>query len=642
MLGKINQFDYGELKILSLALRKGIFEICLNANNGHIGGSSAAVELFISLYFGNVLNFNPSNYNDPCRDRVLVRGHLGPLRYKMFSWLGWIEEEELSGYRRIGSRLPGHEDHLVTPGVDITPSGSLGMVLSYGVGSALGARDSKREFQTFVFIGDGEEQEGVVSEAARHASHLNLGNLTAIIDTNGKQLSNPINEVDTANVKKIWEGYGWIIVEIENGHDIKMIIDAYKEASVKSRDRGKPTLIIAKTIKGIGISGAEDHFSGFHTMGRVTNEAVQEGIDRIDREIDQGKLEKILKKIHRIKEKKDEKSYSEKKYQSVSLDFYPSTETPNHPDECQFDYFRNVKKKVEKGELNANDMYFLTADVTTKEVVASLKIEEMFHFHNVGIREQHMVAMAHGLSVVRPEARILINSFDAFNYRCLDQINCALQGKGRMIIIGDVAGITNSRNGKTHQTTSLPIALLSMDDLTFLEPWNAIDTFNCLNWAIGESEGIVYIRIHSSEIKHVPDKESEYSIKYYVVRNNEKNPDIVLIGVGIGTESCIEAADKLKEEGVVAKVINVVNLNELDSRFVEMVKEDVPVITVYNGSPSVLRQIVADSVLRNRPHRSIIYGLGFTKGNTGTFEEMLSWAQIRGIDVFNKAKEILK
>lgn len=642
MLEKIDQFTHEELKILSLALRKGVFEICLNANNGHIGGSSGAVELFIALYFGNVLRFNLSDYNDPLRDRVLVRGHLGPLRYKIFSWLGWIKEAELSGYRRIGSRLPGHEDHLITPGVDITPSGSLGMLLSYGVGAALGARDSEREFRTFVFIGDGEEQEGVVSEAARHASHLNLGNLTAIIDTNEKQLSNPADEVDTANVKAIWKGYGWNTIEISNGHNVRMIIDAYEEAIVKSKVNNKPTLIIAKTIKGVGIRGAEDHFSGFHTMSRVTNEAVKEGIERIEKEINQEKLEKILEKINRIKKNGSKKSFPEKLYQPVNLNFYPSPKTPNHPDECQFDYFRNIKKATEEGKLNANDMYFLTADVTTKEVVASLKIEEMFHFHNVGIREQHMIAMAHGLSVVRPEVRILINSFDAFNYRCLDQINCALQGRGRMIIIGDVAGITNSRNGRTHQTTSLPLALLSMDDLTFLEPWNAVDTFNCLNWAIGKSKGIVYIRVHSSEIKHVPDKGSKSSIKYYIVRKDDGNPDVVLIGSGLGTESCVDASDKLKEEGIVARVINVVNPNELDIGFVEMVKENVPIITVYNGSPCILRQVVADAILKNRTHRSTIHGLGFTKGNTGTFEEMLSWAQIGGTDVLNKAKEVLK
>ena len=177
-----------ELLVLSHEVRKNVFEICLNANNGHIGGCSGAVELFVTLYFGGILHYGHGDMPDVDRDRVLVRGHLGPLRYKIFSLLGYIQESELGGYRRYGSRLHGHEDHLETPGVDITPSGSLGMILSYGVGSAYAAKQAGMTYRSYVFLGDGEEQEGNVSEAARHAAHLRLSNLIVVIDKNTKQL----------------------------------------------------------------------------------------------------------------------------------------------------------------------------------------------------------------------------------------------------------------------------------------------------------------------------------------------------------------------------------------------------------------------------------------------------------------------
>lgn len=174
-----------------------------------------------------------------------------------------------------------------------------------------------------------------------------------------------------------------------------------------------------------------------------------------------------------------------------------------------------------------------------------------------------MVAMAHGLSVSYPEARVLINSFDAFTYRGLDQLNAALQGRGNMIIIGDVAGITNSRNGKTHQTVGQPAALLAMEGLTFLEPWDATDTFACLNWVLGESRRVVYIRVHSSAISGVPDKQAEQTLTYYTVRETDREPDMVLIGAGLAVDSCLEAADQLRTEGVQTRVINVLNPNAL-------------------------------------------------------------------------------
>lgn len=635
----ITGFSDDELQVLSQLARKGSFEICLTADHGHIGGSSAAAELFTTLYFGDILRFNPGNPDDPQRDRVLVRGHLGPLRYKLFSWLGWLDAAELDTYRRIGSRLHGHEDHLETPGVDLTPSGSLGMLLSYGVGAALGARNNGDEFRTFVFLGDGEEQEGMVSEAARHAAHLQLSNLVAIIDQNGKQLSNPVVETDSSSLAMIWEGYGWNVVNLEKGHDVSEVRASYQSALSMSQSTGRPTVIIAETVKGVGLEGAAGHFSGYHTMSRLKNEVVERGIATIEASLDSTQVSSVLEKVEGLKGAACDTSSVT--WQPVPLAITPTKATPNHPDNCQFDYFSELRRLVEQGMLERSHLYFLTADVTTVDVVKSLGLDEIFHFYNVGIREQHMIGMAHGLSVSYPQSRVLINSFDAFTYRGIDQLNAALQGHGNMIIIGDVAGITNSRNGKTHQTVGQPAALLAMEGLTFLEPWDAYDTFACLNWALGESRRVVYIRVHSSPIECAPDVEVERSLSYYTVRETTSDPDLVVIASGLTVDSCLIAADSLRSQGIHVRVVNVINPNALDEAFGNMIAEDKPILTVYNGHPRVLRQAVADALLQGKVRPSTLEGIGFTIGNTGTFDEMRAWTGLDVAGVLSAARRLL-
>jgi len=636
----ITAFNTKELNVLSALARKGVFEMCLSADHGHIGGSSAATELFVALYFGGVLRFNPSDPDETRRDRVLVRGHLGPIRYKLFSWLGWLDESELSTYRRIGSRLHGHEDHLETPGVDISPSGSLGMLLSYGVGAALAVRDTQEDSLTFVFLGDGEEQEGVVSEAARHAAHLKLGKLVAVIDRNMKQLSNPVEDVDTSNLTKIWEGYGWHVIHLSDGHDIEMVLEAYNAALLHSKVIGQPALIIADTIKGIGVEGAEEHFSGFHTMSRVKRETVQDAVASIELALDKDAVTAVLEKMKVLSDVQRE-SQKPNIWLPTPLNITPSAKTPNHPDECQADYFSELGRLMDETGLKREEMYFLTADVTTKDTVTGLGLSELFRFHNVGIREQHMVAMAHGISVVRPESRVLINSFDAFTYRGMDQMNAALQGHGHMVIIGDVAGITNSRNGKTHQTVGQPAALLAMEGLTFLEPWDATDTFACLNYALGEGRRIVYIRVHSSAVRNQVSKEVKRTLTYYTVRETSSSPDLVLVGAGLTVDSCIEASELLQQEGIETRVVNVLNPNSLDEEFGKLVVEGKPLLSVYNGNPRVLRQSLADAILQGDARPSLMKGLGFSIGNTGTMAEMLEWTKLDGNSVRDAAKRLL-
>lgn len=372
-----------KLKKIANYVRTTALGTILNANNGHLGGNMSSVELLTALYFGGIFNFDPEDSKNPNRDRVLIRGHEGPLRYTIFSLLNYIDKDELNTYRTFGSRLQGHEDMKITPGVDITPSGSLGMLLSYGVGSAIANKDKGIDAKTIVFLGDGEEQEGNVEEAARHATTLNLDNLICILDKNKKQLSRPTEESDGHDIKKIWEGYGWNVLEIKNGNDIEQVLEVYKQLSnIKS-----PTMVIANTIKGYGVKGAEDHYSGYHTLSSTNDK------------------ENIINCYNEMKKRLDNDSISSESISNYALDMVskPRIYIPEHqeisssifdirtnvsnisPQVAHENYLEELRKRV--GDKNLLEMYYVTPDLYRKPEVEELGYEKFMHFIDTGIRE---------------------------------------------------------------------------------------------------------------------------------------------------------------------------------------------------------------------------------------------------------------
>ncbi|MEK7502090.1 MAG: 1-deoxy-D-xylulose-5-phosphate synthase N-terminal domain-containing protein [Patescibacteria group bacterium] len=625
------EFNVQELQNLSTYLREKVFEICVRSGSGHIGGSSSSVELITSLYFGGILNYDPKDLRHPDRDRVLVRGHLGPLRYPILALLGEVNEEELVTYREFGSRLQGHEEHQQLPGVDLTPSGSLGMLLSYGVGSAVASKDSGRNYKTYVFLGDGEEQEGNVSEAARHAAHLKLDNLIVILDKNGKQLSDPTSQTDSADVIKTWSGYGWNTLEIKDGHNINEIIDALNQA----KETKGPIFVVANTIKGYGLEGANEHFSGYHTIRTCPPEIAKQAISQlkhqiqIDRDINEMLLSKIkTKESDEITVIRPENNFSE-----INLDIQPTPTTSRNLNAAQGEYFVRLGQELKNRFKELPPIYFLTADVVRQDDVENAKLRDFASFLNVGIREQHMIAMSHGLSLSLPEARIIISSFDAFSYRSIDQLNSLSLGDGSVVIIGDIAGITNSKNGATHQAASQPGAILGIPNVTLLEPADVNDLFNCLNWSIGKSRGPIYIRIHNSKTEDLlfsSDRDYETNkLKYYKVKPaNEVNLSIVASGLAVGHS--VLAAKILDEYGINTQVVNVINQKSLDANFTRLLPAGKPVLTVYNGEPSILQNSVARAIFEfgesNFPSR--IIGHGFQIGTSGSLEDLMKHYQL--------------
>lgn len=248
-----------ELSNLAVTVRRDIIEMIYGANSGHPGGSLSATDLVTALYF-NVMNHDPKNPLWEDRDRfILSKGHACPVLYSCMARTGYFPLEELKTLRKIDSRIQGHPEVRKLPGIEAS-TGSLGQGLSIGIGLALGAKQQGKNYRTYVLMGDGEINEGQVWESALYCGTKGVDNLVAIIDCNKQQLDGWIKDImplDPLNDK--WKSFGWEVIEID-GHDMNQILDAFQKAETV---KGKPTVIIASTIKGKGVSFMENNLE-FH------------------------------------------------------------------------------------------------------------------------------------------------------------------------------------------------------------------------------------------------------------------------------------------------------------------------------------------------------------------------------------------
>lgn len=249
--------DYNELQKTALEIRKGIVTAVHSAKSGHPGGSLSSAELFTYLYFCE-MNIDPQKPNKKDRDRfVLSKGHVAPGYYSTLAQRGFFPVKDLVTLRHMGSYLQGHPDRKHIPGVDMS-SGSLGQGISAAVGMALSAKMSEETYRVYTLLGDGELEEGQVWEASMFAGHRKLDNLVVIVDNNGLQIDGAVEEVCSPYpIDKKFEAFNFHVICID-GHDFGQIEQAFKEAR---ETKGKPTAIIAKTLKGKGVSFMEGQVS---------------------------------------------------------------------------------------------------------------------------------------------------------------------------------------------------------------------------------------------------------------------------------------------------------------------------------------------------------------------------------------------
>lgn len=255
-----------ELARIANDMRIDIVRSIASAGSGHPGGSLSCIDILAVLYFGGVLDHDPTDPGKPDRDRfILSKGHAAPALYAALAHAGYFPVEELASLRKLGSRLQGHPDSNLLPGVEVS-TGSLGQGLSISAGMACGLKLDGSPATVFTVLGDGECQEGQVWEAAMFAAHRSLDNLVAIVDRNGLQIDGPCEDVcDLGDVRAKFEAFGWDAREVD-GHDLDALRAALLEA--KASRAGKPHALVARTVKGKGVSFMENS-CGWH--GKAPN-----------------------------------------------------------------------------------------------------------------------------------------------------------------------------------------------------------------------------------------------------------------------------------------------------------------------------------------------------------------------------------
>ena len=256
-----------KLKQIAIELRKSAITMIYEAQSGHPGGSLSAADIVTALYFKE-MNIDPTNPKWEDRDRfVLSKGHVCPILYAALGKLGYFPKEYLHKLRQEGSILQGHPDMKKLPGIEIS-TGSLGQGLSVANGMALNAKIYGENYRVFAMLGDGEIQEGQIWEAAMTAAHYKLDNLCAFLDHNDLQIDGNVSQImGIEPVADKWRAFGWNVIEID-GHNFEEIFSALDKAK---ECKGKPTMVVAKTVKGKGVSFMEN-VCGFHGVAPTIEE----------------------------------------------------------------------------------------------------------------------------------------------------------------------------------------------------------------------------------------------------------------------------------------------------------------------------------------------------------------------------------
>ncbi|MEN3311199.1 MAG: transketolase [Actinomycetota bacterium] len=527
------------------------------AKSGHPTSGMSAADL-MAVLVANHLHYDYDSPKSPGNDRLIFsKGHASTLYYAILRAVGAITDEELLTYRKFGSMLEGHPTPLI-PWVDVA-TGSLGQGLPIGVGMGLAAKYLDRlPSRVWVLCGDSEMAEGSMWEAFEHASHYELDHLTAIIDVNrlGQRGETMIGWNTGVYVERA-RAFGWNAIEID-GHDVEEIDRAYKEAAETA---GRPTVIVARTIKGKGVKAVEDK-DGWHGKALDDPDAAIEELGGV-------------RNIH-VEVPKPE-SAEPHRFRDGPL------ELP------RYELGQKVATRKAYGEALAalgsarGDIVALDGEVSNSTFAEIFKQAHPDRFFEMYIAEQQLVAAAVGLHARGWNA--YASTFAAFFSRAYDFIRMAAISRVDLRLAGSHAGVSIGEDGPSQMALEDIASLRAIHSSVVLHPCDANQTAK-LVVAMADTKGIVFLRTlrPNTPVIYGPDEEFEVGGSR-VIRSTDDD-DVTIVGTGITVHEALKAADALEEDGITARVIDAYSLKPIDADALQAAAEATgKIVTVEDHFP---------------------------------------------------------
>ncbi len=511
------------------------------AGSGHPSSCCSAADIVATLFF-HVMRYNPKKPKDPAGDRfVLSKGHAAPLLYAAWAEAGLFDKGDLLKLRTLGSDLEGHPTPRLSF-VDVA-TGSLGQGLSAGVGMALNAKQLDRSLaRVYVLLGDGESVEGAVWEAAEIARHWSLDNLCAIIDVNRLGQSDPtVLQHDMEGYRARWAGFGWHTIVVD-GHDIPNLIAAFDEAAFA---RGKPTVVLARTLKGKGVSSIEDH-SGWHGKPLKKGEEADRAIAELTRRLTQG--------ADRLEIRRPEGTHAGAK---PGTSMAPPAFAPTD----------SVATREAFGTalaaLGAANPLVVGLDADVKNSTFTEKFGKQFpeRFFEFFIAEQNMVGAAVGLAACGkiPFAA----TFACFLTRAYDFIRMAAISHSNIKLMGSHAGVSIGEDGPSQMGLEDLAMMSTQPGIVVLYPSDAVCTHHLVA-AAAEHHGPVYIRTGRPKSPILYGNEDTFPIGGSKILRHSPADQLTIVSAGVTLFEALKAYDRLKETGISVRVIDLYSIVPID------------------------------------------------------------------------------
>ena len=586
----VREYSIPELKETANLMRGYDLVALCAAGSGHAGGTLSIMDITAALYL-RIANHDPKNPKWPDRDRIIwSTGHKAPSLYLGLAFAGFCPLEDVVTLRKLGSPYQGHPHWLKLPGVEVS-TGSLGQGLSLAVGIALAGKLNGQAYKTFCIMGDGEQQEGQVWEAAMEASHHKLANLIGIVDVNRLQIDGKVEDV--MNVEPLEEKYrsfGWEVIRCD-GHDMQQIVHAFEKATIGFR---KPVVILAETIKGRGVSFMEN-IAGWHGKSPSYEELLK------------GLVELGLNGRIQVKELLERAQ----QYQR-DVDARLNSRMPKFHGDYWWNSRDNMRVKMEPTRKGFGQSLMKNGDdervvCLGLDISGSITISDFYtsnperknRWISMGIAEQSATSVAAGLA---KEGKLpVLGTYATFAAaRNLDQIRTSVcYGNFNVLIAGAHGGVSVGPDGATHQALEDLFAMTGLPNMAVVVPCDAVETRKATDFLLLKYEGPKYIRFAREATPVVTDDRTPFSFgKANVIRfrtesanfangfqtmlasdfENE-NEDLSIIACGPMVPEAMRAAWILKKDfGYETRVINLHTLKPIDESAIVHAAHDTGVI----------------------------------------------------------------